>query len=35
MNVALQAGNSNVYKSALENEFSALLSKQVSATTVS
>lgn len=35
MNVALKVGNSNLYKSAAENEFRALLSKQVSATQVS
>lgn len=35
MNVALKVGNSNLYKSAAENEFRALLSKQVSATPVS
>lgn len=34
MNVALKAGNSNVYESAVENEFRALLSKQVSAAPV-
>lgn len=35
MNVALKVGKSNVYKSTLENELRALLSKQVSATPVS